>query len=70
MKGPDRREEAAGLPDRRIVARRRGLCVETQGRDILAGMVHDEVDRAMRIGLYDEPGPLDGKDAAPGARTR
>ena len=38
--------------------RRRGtLCVETQGRDIVAGIVHHEVNEAMRLGLHDGPVP-------------
>ena len=36
--------------------RRRGtLCVETQGRDIVAGIVHHEVNEAIRLGLHDTP---------------
>ena len=38
-----------------------GLCVETKGREILARMVHGEIDAAMRIGLFDRvPGTPDG----------
>ena len=37
----------AGVP---AEARRRGaLCVETQGREILAGIVNDEVTEAMQL---------------------
>jgi len=34
---------------------RSALCVETQGRDIMARIVQDEVAEAMRLGLYDRP---------------
>ena len=30
-----------------------GLCLETKGREILARLVHGEIDAAMRIGLFD-----------------
>ena len=45
--------------------RRRGtLCVETQGRDIVAGIVHHEVNEAMRLGLHDTPAGDETKNGA------
>jgi hypothetical protein len=41
--------------DARAQRRRGTLCVETQGRDIVARIVHDEVNEAMRLGLHDAP---------------
>jgi hypothetical protein len=41
--------------DARAQRRRGTLCVETQGRDIVAGIVHHEVNEAMRLGLHDTP---------------
>ena len=49
--------------------RRRGtLCVETQGRDIVAGIVHHEVNEAMRLGLHDAPAA--GAESTNGAPVR
>jgi hypothetical protein len=35
------------------------LCVETQGREIMAVLVNDVIAEALRLGLYDQaPKPL------------
>ena len=44
------------------------LCVETQGRDIVAGIVHHEVNEAMRLGLHDASGG--GAETTNGAPMR
>ena len=49
--------------------RRRGtLCVETQGRDIIAAIMHHEVNEAMRLGLHDTPASGETKNGAPPRR--
>lgn len=48
------------------------LCLETQGREVMARLVHDVVAEAMRLDLHGAP-PPDGVTRANGApfgRTR
>ena len=49
----------------RALRRQGTLCVETQGRDIVAGIVHHEVNEAMRLGLHDTPAGDETKNRAP-----
>ena len=44
-----------------------GLCAETQGREVMAKLVHDVVAEAMRLDLYDAP-PSERVSQANGAR--
>ena len=56
--------------DARAQRRRGTLCVETQGRDIVAGIVHDEVNEAMRLRLHDTPPVAPGTMNGAPARLR
>jgi hypothetical protein len=52
----------------RRMAEAAGLCVETQGREIMAVLVHDVVAEAMTLNLYGKPAEC--VDAANGAPVR